>query len=148
VNAANLQDSKWNTASLGFYGEPLDLEGITGRLGLIPTMSGRKGEIRNSTRVKNPQPRRNSFWVLKCPLPSFEPLQEHLQWLFDQLEPKREVLEELAKDCKLKFICGFSSENGQGGCTFDPELLNRLASFGLPLVLDLYPPPGPIPDQD
>jgi hypothetical protein len=147
VKAADRQDTKWNKASLGIYGEPLDLEEITGRLGLAPTSSGRKGEIRSSTRVKNLPPTRNSFWLLASPLPDFEPLQEHLSWLFEQLEPKRRTLEELAKQYTAKFICGFSSENGQGGCTFDPRLLSRLNSFGLPLVLDLYPP-GPIPDQD
>jgi hypothetical protein len=140
------QDDKWNTASLGIYGEPLDLKEITQRLGLTPTSSGRKGEIRNSARVKNPRPRRNSFWLLKSPLPDLQPLQEHLQWLVDKLEPKREVLEELARRFQIKFICGFSSGNGQGGCTLDPGLLARLSSFEIPLVLDLYPP-GPIPDQ-
>jgi len=137
------QDAKWNTASLGIYGEPLDLEGITERLGLTPTRSGLKGEMRASARVKNPRPRRNSFWLLTSPLADFEPLQNHLAWLIDRLEPRREALEELAKEYTVKFICGFSSENGQGGCTLDASLLARLGNLGAPLVLDLYPP-GPI----
>jgi hypothetical protein len=53
------------------------------------------------------------------------------------------MVQELAKEYKVQFICGFSSENGQGGCTFDSALLIRLSSFGIPFVLDLYPP-GPI----
>lgn len=143
MNPPDRQDDRWNTASLGIYGEPLDLEGITERLGLTPTRSGRKGELRSSPRVKNLPPRRNSFWLLKSPLPDFQPLQDHLAWLIDQLEPKREALQELTKEYKMLFICGYSSESGQGGCTFQPELLSRLSNFGLPLILDLYPP-GPI----
>jgi hypothetical protein len=146
MKAEPQQDGKWSTASLGIYGEPLDLARITELLGLLPTRSGRKGDIRTSPRVKLP-PRRNSFWLLTSPLPDSAPLQDHLQWLIEQLEPKCREAEKLAQEYMLKFICGFSSENGQGGCTFDADLLARLAKFRLPLVLDLYPP-GPIPEQD
>jgi hypothetical protein len=146
MKEADRQDAKWNKVSLGIYGEPLEPERITELLGLTPTRWGRKGEIRISPRAKVP-PRKNSFWLLSSPLADSEPLDAHLSWLMDKLEPKRQALEELAKEYKVQFVCGFSSENGQGGCTFDPRLLNRLSSLGLPLVLDLYPP-GPIPDQD
>jgi hypothetical protein len=88
-------------------------------------------------------PRRSSFWLLSSRLPDSAPLQDHLNWLIGQLEPKRDVLEKLAAEYTVRFICGFSSENGQGGCTFDADLLARLASFRFPLVLDLYAP-GPI----
>jgi hypothetical protein len=138
------QDDKWTLASLGIYGDSFEPDKITEMLGLTPTRFGQKGDLRNSTRVnvKLP-PRKSSFWLFSSPLPDHAPLQEHLRWIIDQLEPKREVLGKLAKEYKVQFICGFSSENGQGGCTFDSALLIRLSSFGLPLVLDLYSP-GPI----
>jgi hypothetical protein len=138
------QDDTRNCASLGIYGDSFEPGRITDLLGLTPTRCGRKGEARSSPRpnVKLP-PRKNSFWLFSSSLLDHVPLQEHLLWIIEQLEAKREVLGELAKEYKVQFNCGFSSENGQGGCTFDPALLSRLSSFGIPLVLDLYPP-GPI----
>lgn len=141
------QNAKWSLVSLAIYGDSFEPDTITERLGLTPTRCGRKGDIRTSPHVKDLPPRRNSFWLLTSPLADLKPLQDHLVWLIDQLEPRREVLEELTKEYKVRFICGFSSGNGQGGCTFDPTLLSRLSSFGIPLVLDLYAP-GPIPTQD
>jgi Domain of unknown function (DUF4279) len=134
-------DDKWNCASFGIYGDSLEPDEITELLRLVPTRSGRKGEVRKSPRedVKLP-PRKSSFWLFTSPLPDHIPLQGHLLWIIEQLEPKREVLGRLAKEYKVQFVCGFSSENGQGGCTFDSALLTRLSSFGIPLVLDLYPP--------
>ena len=81
--------------------------------------------------------------MLQSDLPSSEPLQDHLKWLIERLEPRGKVLEKLAEKYSMKFICGYSSESGQGGGTFDADLLARLASFRFPLVLNLYPP-GPI----
>jgi hypothetical protein len=138
------QDEKWSLVSIGVYGDSFEPDRITELLGLTPTRFGRKGEARSSPRGNvNLPPRKNSFWLFTSPLPDHTPLQEHLLWIIDQVEPKQEVLRELANEYKVQFICGFSSENGQGGCTFDSALLNRLSSFGIPLVLDLYPP-GPI----
>jgi len=135
---------RWSKASLGIYGEPLEFDRITESLGLAPTRSGRKGEVRVSPRTKLARPpRRCSFWLFTSPLSDHEPLQTHLLWIIDQLEPKRVALGQLAKEYEVRFICGYSSESGQGGCTFDSELLVRLSSFGVALVLDLFPP-GPV----
>ena len=138
------QSDKWNRASIGIYGDSFEPERITELLGLFPTRRARKGEIRDSPRASvKLSPWKTSFWLFTSPLSDHAPLQEHLLWIIDQLEPKREVLGDLAKEYKIQFVCGFSSENEQGGCTFDSALLVRLSSFGIPLVLNLYPP-GPI----
>jgi hypothetical protein len=70
-------------------------------------------------------------------------MEDHLNWLLDALEPKWDIISRIAKQYEADFFCGFSSENGQGGCTFSVALLERLAKLGVPLALDLYPP-GPI----
>jgi hypothetical protein len=138
------QDDKWSSVSLGVYGDSLEPDEITKLLGQTPTRSGRKGDVRLSPRTNVKLPTwKNSFWLCTSPLPDHEPLERHLLWIIDRMEPKRQMLRELAKKYKVQFICGFSSENGQGGCTFDSELLGRISSFGISLVLDLYPP-GPI----
>jgi hypothetical protein len=88
--------------------------------------------------------RRTSFWLLECPLSKRLPLEEHLKWLLNLLEAKHELIISISDKWRVEFFCGFSSENGQGGVTFDPGLLRRLAHLGIPLVLDLYPPGAPL----
>jgi hypothetical protein len=48
---------------------------------------------------------------------------------------------------KVTRFCEFSSER-QGGVTFDLNLLRRLASLGIPFVVDLYPPGPPTEEPD
>ena len=138
-------DEKWNKAAFRVgSNDSFDPAEVSGVLGFEPTTSGRKGEIRGNGRP----PRRNSIWSLHSPLASQEPLDKHLEWLLDRLEPKADAIGGISQRYEVDFFCGFSSENGQGGCTFDASLLDRLARLKLPLVLDLYPP-GPIsPESD
>ena len=67
-------------------------------------------------------------------------LEDHLDEVLSLLELRRDEVNTLGDDAELSLFCGFSSGNGQGGCTFMPELLRRLSALNIPLVLDLYPP--------
>jgi hypothetical protein len=134
-------DMKWYKACLRISGETLQPEEVSRELGLVATSSGLKGEFLSSSRLKRPL--RSSVWILESPLDKQILLEDHLKWLLDALEPKSEIISRIAKQCEADFFCGFSSNNGQGGCAFSVALLERLAKLGVPLVLDLYPP-GPI----
>jgi hypothetical protein len=137
----NQGNQKWSRAALRISGETLRPDQISALLGLEPSQSGVKGE-RFSTR--HSAVRRTSFWLLKSPLNDDLPLAEHLEWLLELIEPKLDLIGSLAEKWRVDFFCGFSSENGQGGVTFEPSLLRRLAHLGIPLVLDLYPPGAPL----
>lgn len=131
------QGRKWSEAALRISGDTLHPSHVSASLGLEATQSGIKGE-RFSPRHN--ALRRTSFWILKSPLGNYRPLEEHLNWLLDVLEPKCDLLISIRSKWKTEFFCGFSSENGQGGVTLDLILLGRLARLGISLVLDLYPP--------
>jgi hypothetical protein len=134
-------DSRWNKASFCIYGDTLQPDQINRDLGLQATNSGLKG----GRQSKHPKarPLRTSIWILESPIDTHLPLQDHLRWLLDALEPKLDVVHEIANRYDARLHCGYSSEHGQGGCTFDVSLLKRIADLGVQLVLDLYPP-GPI----
>lgn len=134
---ANEGNEKWSTASFRIAGDALRPDQITATLGLEPTQSGVKGE-RFSTR--HSAVRRTSFWLLKCPLSDSLPLTEHLEWLLNLFEPKIDLINSVAEGSKIMLLCGFSSENGQGGFTLDAKTLQRIARLGVPLSIDLYPP--------
>jgi len=128
---------KWSRASLRITGDTLKPDEVGAILGLDATRSGLKGE---RIGVRHSAVRRTSFWILQCPLDTTFPLQDHLNWLLNILDEKRDLIISISENWKVEFFCGFSSENGQGGAIFEPALLRRLASFGIPLILDLYPP--------
>ena len=134
---------KWSTASFRVSGDLLDPEKVGERLGLEATVMGSKGEpksLRNKNMWRNKSLWRSSIWLLKCPLSNKLPVDDHLKWLLDRLEPKQDEVFSLAQQFRIDFFCGFSSGNGQGGFTLDSILLARLAKLGIPLILDLYPP--------
>jgi len=134
-------DSRWSKASFCIYGDSLQPDEISRDLGLRATISGLKGE--RQSRFPKAKLLRTSLWTLDSPLDEHSPLQDHLAWLLQELEPKLKIVSEIAKQYDTRLFCGYSSEHGQGGCAFEAALLDRLAALGVPLVLDLYPP-GPI----
>ena len=131
---------KWSLAGLRIFGDTLPPEAIGPTLGLAATRMHLKGELLSP---KHKAVRRKSSWHLDSPLPDDSNMVDHLKWLLDSLEPKRDVVKELCKQYEVDFFCGFSSGHGQGGFTLDTVTLARLAELGVPLALDLYPP-GPI----
>jgi hypothetical protein len=118
-------------------------EAIADALGLVPTEVHRKGEpvSKRSTAV-----RKEHCIRIKSSLPTSEPLHRHLEALCDLIEPVASKLAAITDRCDCDIFCGFSSGNGQGGFTLDPDLLKRLAAFGIELVVDLYPPSAVRPE--
>ena len=129
------ENSKWSAASFRICGEMLNLEEIEKTLGIKATLSHLAG-----TRSRSNVACRESLWSLKSPLNRAESLDKHLAWLLDRLEPKVQEVRSLSRLHRLDFFCGFGSVNGQGGFILEGEMLARIASFGISLGIDLYPP--------
>jgi hypothetical protein len=129
----------WSRASLRIFGESLDPDESGSALGLTASRTHLKGELLSPAQKTL---RRESGWLLQSPLSKRGNLVEHLTWLLDAIEPKRDVVRQLSSKYRIDLFCGFASVNGQGGFTLDILTLTRLAELGVPLVLDLYPP-GP-----
>ncbi|MGA8431680.1 MAG: DUF4279 domain-containing protein [Candidatus Sulfotelmatobacter sp.] len=130
-------DLKWSRASFRIFGETLQPEEIGVALGIAATRSHLKGELRDA---RHTAVWRESAWLLRSPLARGTDLAEHLKWLLEAIESKTDVIAELSKKYRIDFFCGFSSGNGQGGFALDSDILRRIANFGIPLNLDLYPP--------
>ncbi len=130
-------EGKWSGASLRIFGGTLQPEEIGSALGLKATHTYLKGELLSPAHASV---RQESGWLLQSPLSNRSDMVEHLKWLLDSLEPKRDVIRELSGKYRVDLFCGFASMNGQGGFTLDSVTLARLAELGVPLGLDLYPP--------
>jgi hypothetical protein len=136
------EDEKWYRVSLRLLGDSLPVEEIESRIGLEPSLLGRKGEyLRGDPRsIKY----HTNVWVSKYLTDSDVPFEAQISGLLDALEPRLGALREILSlpGVKGELFLGFSSRNGQGGAVFSPELLRRVADYGLALSLDLYPPGG------
>jgi Domain of unknown function (DUF4279) len=132
-------DEKWAAVPLRLFGDSLPLDEVGVRLDLAPHRVGKKGERRGG----NPRHAKYETSAWSWSLASDRaPLEDQLAAALNILEPRRERLMTLIREtgATADLFIGFSSGNGLGGARFSPELLERLAKFGLPLEFDLFPP--------
>jgi hypothetical protein len=121
-------------------GDNLPVEEVESRLGLETGSCGRKSEpLHDHPRSAR---HRSNIWVSNYLVNSDVPFEEQITGLLDVLEPRLDALKEILSlpGIKGELFLGFSSRVGQGGAIFSPELLRRVADYGLSLSLDLYPP--------
>jgi hypothetical protein len=143
--SSSRNDEKWWRAGFSIFSVILSPKQISDRLGLEPSRIHEKGQPRGARRKdRSISPSvvwKDYAWHLNCPLKRDHDLREHIIWLLDVLEPRAEILRSLVPDCTLiRFFCGFSSTNGQGGFGLDPVTLGRISRLGFNLIFDLYPP--------
>ena len=124
-------DGKWSRATLRIFGDTLDPDKVGSVLGLEATHTHLKGELFGPGQTAV---RRESGWLLQSPLSKRSDMIEHMKWLLDALEPKREVIQELSRKYRIDLFCGFASLNGQGGFALDRGILSCCRSgcaFGI-----------------
>jgi hypothetical protein len=111
-----------------------DATEISKQLQLVPTETRHKGDTINAHRK-----RLRNDWHLHSPLPRTENAQDrHLAALLELLESKREQVLKVSAtyDCGISCVGYYTDENP--GFHLDPDLISRLASFGLSVDFDLY----------
>ena len=85
------------------------------------------------------QRRRQAMWSLSTQADGPGPLDEHLARLLDRIEPKRPVVEDLAREGHaMDWFCYVRIDGGQGGVELGVDLLQRLAALPIELGLDIY----------
>jgi len=136
------EDGKWYRVSLRLMGDGLLVDEIEGILGLVPSLSGKKGEP-----YRFGKDYLSNVWVWEYPEGSDVPFEGQINGLLSVVEPKKSALKAILSRAGVEgeIFLGFGSENGQGGAYFSPVLLARISACGLAIGLDLYPPGG---DED
>src|SRR5689334_16919083 len=108
---------------------------ITEKLGIQPSRTQVKGEVRNG-RVRNWP----TAWFLesKEKVTSKE-VRRHIDWLLEQLDGKSEVIRELQTDgSEIHLSCFWEPAVGDGGPMLDPELIKKLAPLKIGIAFDIY----------
>jgi len=140
------EDEKWSCATFSVFSDMLTHEEIGEKLGIKATRTHAKGQPRSARRPSIMWP--HSAWHLGSPLGYESNLADHIKWILDAIEPRLEAIRELSPKCHpIHIMCGFGSENGQGGFTLDSNTLARLAKLDMPLIVDLHPPGPSEPDD-
>lgn len=121
------------TVAFRIEGEVLVPSEVTEKLGLHPT------HVRETPHSKN-NVKRNSLWSYSGSTLQIEwdSLESGLLHLLEELVSKKNLIDSNFKQFDKYWWCGHFQRSFDGGPTFSPELLRKLADFGVPLILDNY----------
>lgn len=127
--------------SIRFFGDDLDPEEITRKLGAEPTSVCRKGDIRRGKRSDYVE--RTGKWLIGTES-SAEPLEVQLNRLLDRLTSDLDIWKELVSKFDADIFCGiYLSEWNRGFC-LPPLLSRRIADRQLQIGFDIYVAEGPV----
>jgi hypothetical protein len=123
-------------ASLVLRGKNIIPQEVTDAIGLNPTKSFKRGDIRKGTK-KWP----HGYWELtsKETVQSSD-LSMHLEWLAEQLEPSKSELIEIVSQggVDAEISCFWILPTSHESISLSSELLIRIASLGLRINIDIY----------
>jgi hypothetical protein len=127
------------TIDLTFRGESLDVAYVSDTLGIQPT------DFSQFNNQPRPTPRERSlFWSYNGRgedgfQEEWSTLGEGLSFLMRLLAPQRDKIKLLSQQDLVGFWwCGHFQDSFDGGPILTSDLMERLASFGLPLLIDNY----------
>ncbi len=125
------------TVTFGLRAHDLEPLEVTRQLGMDPTRAHREGEPRPGPRFHAPWP--HGLWSLDSPLTKPEPLDAHLRWFLERLEPKSDAIRGfLQRGCTADIYIGCFSDCDQFGAGISAELAERLGKLGIDLVINGY----------
>ena len=112
------------------FGDIPNLGEISARLGLKPTNTHRKG-------CNSPTPRhsgfRSSMWAYDPPVEKSEPLEKHINALWEKLEPHKQYLLELKKSLSVDVFLGYRSNCDHAGIQVRERVPRHVHGVGDPL---------------
>jgi hypothetical protein len=135
-------DEKWFAVSLRFVGLCFDPKTVGKTIGIDPTSIRIAGEKWKGKNGKEYGPASTNVWCYEVAEPDEMGFEEKINILLSEISKYSYAIKRLAgtDGVNAEIFCGFGSGNGQGGDTISALTLERIASLGLSLGLDLYPP--------
>lgn len=126
-------------AELLIYPGDLEPRWITRRLGVEPTVTAIKGELKTNSMGRTRVVPKNRWQLSSEGKISSLDLRRHLDWLLDKVEPGRDGLLALqrAPGMRMGVNCIWWSAHAQGGPTLWPVQMRRLADLNLECGFDI-----------
>jgi hypothetical protein len=116
------------TASLRIHGDSVPFEEISQRLGVQPTCIHRKGERRGA---RSPA-YRDDGWFYRPPLPETEPLEAHIDALWQVVRPAVDFLKALKERFRVDIFCGYRSNCDHAGFQVSHKCLEMFTALEVP----------------
>jgi hypothetical protein len=121
------------SATLRIFGEIPDLNAITKNLELQPTESHLKGERRG--------PRSPGYlhdmWSYSPPLDETEPLEKHIDALWEAIRPHKDYIRELKKTLVVDVFLGYRSNCDHAGVEIPHTSLRMFCELEIPFGLSI-----------
>jgi len=105
-----------------------DFDSITNALGVNPTHSHRAGDKKGPSSTAY----REDLWSYAPPVHESEPLDAHIQALWQVLRPHRERLLTLKKTLKVDVFCGYRTNHWGAGFEVQPGSLTLFQELDIP----------------
>ena len=126
-------------AALRIYADNLDPDMVTDCLGIRPTSSQRKGEIKTNSRGKQRTIKIGAWFLSSEDRVQSKDLRRHLDWLLALVLPRAEAVRSLQTidGVTMNVNCIWWSARGGGGPTLWPEQMRGLADLNLECSFDV-----------
>jgi hypothetical protein len=116
------------SATLRIHGDGVPFQEITERLGVEPTHIHRKGEQRGP---RSPA-WRDDAWHFDPAVPETEPLESHINALWQVVRPQVEYLKALKLRFKIDVFCGYRSNSDTAGFEVSHKCLELFTALEVP----------------
>jgi hypothetical protein len=109
-------------------------EQMTEEIGINPSKSWHKGDIRPKTCIKE----KNNGWELQSCLAHEAPLVEHIDYLLSVIKPVHKQFQNLTQKYYAQLSCIVYFDEELPELSFDKYLLKQLTDLNLSLDIDIY----------
>jgi len=126
-------------AELRIYGDELDPAIITSLLGIEPTTSQKKGEVKTNSLGFQRAAKVGGWFLSSEEQVTSKDLRRHLDWLLSHLSPKAKELRNIQDmpSVQANVTCIWWSRYGDGGPTLWPEHMRALGELDLECGFDI-----------
>lgn len=124
------------SVSLRFFGDDLDPDQVSEKLGVSPTSARRKGDVMRHDDLEHVAP--TGSWLLSSERQSHNRLEAQIVSLFERLTSDLSVWRELTSKYKADLFCGLWSEAWNRGLELSADVTRAMADRGLALGFDVY----------
>jgi hypothetical protein len=113
------------------------LDEITSKLQLKPTSGWLKGDLIPNR--KQPVYRKQSTWELKASVSHDSPVEVHIEYLLNAIEPVKDIFKSLVSKYEGELaIVSHIREDFNPGMNFSSTLVKRMSELGLEIDFDIY----------
>ncbi len=120
------------SATLRIFGDTLDFDEISRRLGLAPTKTHRKG----GRAVLGEVPSRD-MWLYRVPVDCFHHLEAHIDALWAAIKHSKDYLIALKETATVDVFLGYRSDSSTAGVTVSHTCLTMFTELELPFSLSI-----------